>query len=764
MFKLNFLFILLITVTGSMLYAQEICDNGLDDDNDGMIDINDTECQCLSSIPLLSVSGFICDNDLKLTVDDTDAVSIQWYNNGIAISGETQASIYLEKFTFNVEGTYNAVITTTTGCNITEPFELIIPSQNVYLGEVTICEGESVPFGNFNLTVQGYYENGNLDVDGCDSLTSLNVIVEQPQLYFDTISVCQGETYDWDGMLLTEEGTFHSSYSSIGCDSIVELTLSYLDHIEIDIIDTICEGSQYILHDLTAIATGIHQALYSNPNGCDTIYNIDLTVLLSSESFMQESICEGDTYTFLDISEDSSGIYTTTIPNAVGCDSVITVELTVLEQKTNNIQASICEGGTFSLLDISESTEGTYSTIIAASNGCDSLITVDLSVGTEVQVILYETICEGDTYAIYGIVADTSGIYTTTVDGTGACDTVVTLELFVAIPTSYNLSKSICEGDNFIIDDIVADTTGIYTTILTNVFGCDSTIIVNLEVISTMTTYISESFCEGDTYIMHDINTDVGGEYATTLISSHGCDSILIVELEMEPILRKKIYKTICEGESYGYADITANESGIYETIVSNNVGCDSIITLELTVNQPADGIELGENILTNLGETIDIIPEYIGEGTHSFMWLDENGEVISEENYLSEIQPTEDTHFEVFAIDANGCYSYDIIFLEVELNIEIYIPNVFSPNLKNEESRFTVNFNEAVLGVSNVQIFDRWGSNVFSLENGDTYGYLGWDGTRNGNRLELGVYTYKIVFDILDGTQVTKAGSITML
>jgi len=764
MFKVKNLLLLAFVVLASSFYAQEICDNGIDDDNDNMIDINDDECQCMGSVPYELIFGSICRNNLRLIVDDTDAIGIQWYYNGIAISGETFDRINLTESIANVEGTYMAMITYSDGCFLSEPYEVSINTYEVYLGEETICDGESIQFGSFSISIQGFFQNNSSAVDGCDSITSLDVIVEQPQFYYDTINICRGEPYDWDGMILTAEGEYETSYPSMGCDSVVFLTLSYFDNAEADISATICEGDDYVLYDLVATTTGQHQALFSNINGCDTIFNVDLTVLESSELYIQESICDGDTLTYLDIVASTSGLYETTLTNAVGCDSLITLELTVLEQKTEIIQASICEGQTYTLLDISETTAGIYETTIPASNGCDSLIVVELSVGQEVDLQLEASICEGNSYSIYDINEDQSGVYMTTLSSGGFCDTIVTLTLTVDSATSYFSEETICEGSTFNMDGIIATTTGIYESTITNAAGCDSLITIDLTVIPQSTTTITDSFCEGDTYNWHDISTDVAGTFETTLISQTGCDSIVTLELEMEFIPRATIFKTICEGEEYTYRDLTVNESGIYETAVSNTNSCDSIITLELTVNQPADGISLGEDFVINLGETIDIIPEFIGQGVTDIVWVDENGDVISEEYELLNIKPLSDTHYEIYAIDANGCDTYDIIFIEVEINIDIYIPNVFSPKMNNEQSKFTVSYNNAVEGLHSVQIYDRWGELIFNLDNGDSFGYEGWDGTRNGQFVENGVYTYVFVFDIIDGSQVQRAGSITKL
>ena len=203
MLNLKNLLLFAFVILASSFYAQEICDNGIDDDNDNLIDINDDECQCMGSVPYELVSGTVCRNNLRLIVDDTDAITVQWYQNGIAIPGEIFDRINLNESIPDVEGTYLAMITYSDGCFLTEPFEVVIETYEVYLGVETICDGDSIQFGFFSLSVEGFFQNNATAVDGCDSITSLDVIVEYPQNFYDTINVCNGEAYDWDGMILT---------------------------------------------------------------------------------------------------------------------------------------------------------------------------------------------------------------------------------------------------------------------------------------------------------------------------------------------------------------------------------------------------------------------------------------------------------------------------------------------------------------------------------------------------------------------------------
>ncbi|MFV0266361.1 MAG: hypothetical protein ACK5HT_04420, partial [Draconibacterium sp.] len=61
---------------------------------------------------------------------------------------------------------------------------------------------------------------------------------------------------------------------------------------------------------------------------------------------------------------------------------------------------------------------------------------------------------------------------------------------------------------------------------------------------------------------------------------------------------------TICEGESISIGDWTYSETGIYTQTLSNQFGCDSVVTLHLTVN-PVQYADRSETICQ--GESIEI-------------------------------------------------------------------------------------------------------------------------------------------------------------
>lgn len=78
---------------------------------------------------------------------------------------------------------------------------------------------------------------------------------------------------------------------------------------------------------------------------------------------------------------EESGIYTDTIPNANGCDSIVTINLAI-EHTTATISPSECEFYVSPSGDYTWTESGTYSDTLTNDAGCDSILTIDLTINT----------------------------------------------------------------------------------------------------------------------------------------------------------------------------------------------------------------------------------------------------------------------------------------------------------------------------------------------------------------------------------------------
>lgn len=84
-------------------------------------------------------------------------------------------------------------------------------------------------------------------------------------------------------------------------------------------------------------------------------------------------------YTLNNETFDSTGTYVRTIPNSTGCDSVITLHLTI-NKKTTELFKTICEGELYFAGGASQSTPGIYKDTLRSSLNCDSIVVTHLSV------------------------------------------------------------------------------------------------------------------------------------------------------------------------------------------------------------------------------------------------------------------------------------------------------------------------------------------------------------------------------------------------
>ena len=108
----------------------------------------------------------------------------------------------------------------------------------------------------------------------------------------------------------------------------------------------------------------------------------------------------------------------------------------------------------------------------------------------------------------------------------------------------------------------------------------------------------------------------------------------------------------------------------------------------------------------------------------------------------------------------SDGCENTVYSLVHVKDDLQIFIPNAFTP----DGSGFNDTFEVHGVGFStyNMRIYDRWGQMVYS--SGD--GMKGWDGShiKTGNAVQQGLYIYDCVITDQEGGVHTRTGMVTLL
>ncbi len=337
----------------------------------------------------------------------------------------------------------------------------------------------------------------------------------------------------------------------------------------------------------------------------DIVYQDTITVNPIYWDTLTTSICANDSILFNGNYYNTAGLYTDSLQTQLGCDSIATLNLTILPIHANNISESIFVGNGYTDNGFSipvQTAEGTVFDTLHLQNqyGCDSLVFLELDVQciNETQNIV-DSIFVGESYNENGFSIPIQNSETTLTETLNlhtqyGCDSTVTLTLKVqCIRDTIRFEETIFVGQSYNNNGFAVPTQDLKTTItqqldLQNQYHCDSTVILTLHVACTAadTKQIYDTIFVGESYNKYGFTIPVqNSEGVVTdvqnLQNQHLCDSIITLTLRVFPV----VYKTICDSElPFTLLGVTFDESTISGTYILNE-GLSSMLALHLIVN-----------------------------------------------------------------------------------------------------------------------------------------------------------------------------------
>ena len=687
------------------------------------------------------------------------------YNDTIDVDicqGET-----FTQYGFNASsaGVYTNRSLSVYGCD--SLFSINLSINPVYNDTITaeICQGETYTQYNFNVNTQGVHTQRLQSVKGCDSLFSVNLIVNP---VYDTLiidSICKGSIYTLNGFEVSEAGYYTQYLTSIkGCDSIVNLSLSTIDFLDTIYAD-ICEGQTYNLNNFNETATGIYVDSLQSFWGCDSVVVLNLRVHSNYNDTIYAETCDNIPYTQNGFYADTTGIYTQYLESYWGCDSIVNLNLTVHPTYIFPLNEEICEGEVYIEHGFWLTAPGTYlMNEYSSCHGCDSLYVLNLTINQTWDKLVEANICQGDTFRIEGyenIVAWESGTYRDVIPTYKGCDSAKTVMLTVNPTYCDTIYANICEGDSYNLHGFNETQAGVYTQVLSSVMGCDSVVVLSLTTRDSYHIVREEDICQGEEFFFHDENVSEQGTYIKELTTIYGCDSIVELNLRVNPHYHDTIYRRVCMGEIYNDENFTQSQEGTYTVRYTSSKGCDSTITLVLTEIYHNDTISAvicdgetysdygfnerrtgfytlnlntfdGCDSIVNLN--LYVAPNYL-DTIHELMRA---GETYDKFNFYESERGT-------YVQNLNSQYGCDsVVVLDLELygDMLVFVPNSFTPQDKTNYLWRAVPENETVI-LDELHIFNRNGTLVFSA----TDFSQSWDGKYKGDYVPMGVYVYKMVY-----------------
>ncbi len=300
----------------------------------------------LDELRIWDVKRSVCDINSSMNSEFTQAqpnlVAYYNFNQGVA-GGNNSAVTSLLDFTTNHNGTLNNFMLGGTTSNWVSS-GAVINQVNQNNGTINSIDTR-IECGSL-LWIDGntYSSNNNTathtlvggSVNGCDSIVTLNLTINSNNTGTDIISAC--DSYTW-----IDNVTYTSSNN-----------------------------------------TATHTLTGANVNGCDSVVTLNLTINNSSNGTDIVSACSS--YTWIDnvtyTSSNNTATHTLTGANVNGCDSVVTLNLTINNSSNGTDIVSAC--GSYTWIDnvtyTSSNNTATHTLVGGNINGCDSIVTLNLTI------------------------------------------------------------------------------------------------------------------------------------------------------------------------------------------------------------------------------------------------------------------------------------------------------------------------------------------------------------------------------------------------
>ncbi|MBX2875372.1 MAG: choice-of-anchor L domain-containing protein [Saprospiraceae bacterium] len=284
-------------------------------------------------------------------------------------------------------------------------------------------------------TAPGLYSVTFTDEFGCRGEDSIEVSEALNAIRQLTHSICAGDSLIWNGEVLFNPGQYQHTFvgmASNGCDSIEVLQLQVFSASTSLTRHTISEWDQISWQGEVYTTTGFYQDTLPNANvyGCDSILQLQLTVLPIQKDTLSHQLCAGDSLWVFNEWQTEEGAVQDTFQNGQGLDSLlVTTFIKVNPAYHEIISLSLCEGETWEggMYDADTTLFFHYSTV----DGCDSVLQYELAVFPTYDLVDSLTICQGDSLFFAGSWQKTTGVYVEQWMSAQACDSIITLYLAI---------------------------------------------------------------------------------------------------------------------------------------------------------------------------------------------------------------------------------------------------------------------------------------------------------------------------------------------
>ncbi len=403
------------------------------------------------------------------------------------------------------------------------------------------------------------------------------------------ISTCKQYIWPINGKTYTGSGTFKDTIPNVkNFDSIITLNLTIYPAKSTTVTISECSKYTWSANGLTYSQSGIYKTSLKTKFNCDSIISLNLTIKQPSFRYDTVDACESYKWPLNNKTYNKTGVYYDTLINKQGCDSIVSLNLTINYIVITSQKVVACKQYTWPVNNLKYTQTGEYKAILKTIHGCDSIIFLRLHVnqptfGTENQIA-----CDQFYWKNNGITYTQSGIYKDTLFNSVGCDSIVTLTLSIKKSSRNSISVVSCNNYSWWQNGITYKKSGTYYDTIVNAVGCDSIVELNLTIKNSFERSESMTTCTQYKWKVNNQTYFKSGNYSYIIRSNTQdiCDSVYYLKLTIANTLYGQETIRTCESYKWPANNQIYKSSGVYTTKLKSVDGCDSVVKLYLTISK----------------------------------------------------------------------------------------------------------------------------------------------------------------------------------
>ena len=559
---------------------------------------------------------------------------------------------------------------------------------------------------------------------------------------------------------------------------------------------------------------GTYEVCVTARNACDEAPPSCTTIIVRTPQTLEidEIICFQECVEYNGVEFCESGSFTEVITLDNGCDSTINIELLVLPRAVSDIDVWICNDEVFNIGTVPYNETGSYSGTVLTSNECDSLVNLELLVieceirgsAEEIQVICKGTSTGTLIFSIdqgeppfnytYRNIADgsISGMGQTNILENNVINDLPAGTYQIYVEDTFGndglIREEVTEPESLILDIEASDYFGFNVRCqnTNGIAGNDGFLVAMPEGGVAPYEYL---WSDGQTNRRAEMLE--AKEYTVTITDDYGCTLEQSYTLTAPPDLvaviefRDPTCESLTSGEveildvfggtapyEYAFQQEPYNVSNVFfDGLVEGNYslkirdanGCVSIFSEEIFSPQ-IPIVAFPDDITLQLGDSIQVFPLLNQIDIQSIEWIP--GEALSCGDCLNPFaSPVNDSQFTLSIISEDDCIGSSSVNFKIDKVRRIYVPTAFSPNGDGINDVLPIFGGPEVEKILGFSVYDRWGNKL--MEEADfnpNNANFGWNGTFRDKVAAQGIYIWTAEVLYIDDFVESLSGNVSII